>query len=195
MGGTAGAALMIGSVARAGDQTSDHDVRAGFSSGSGHPDSPRDAARAAEIELPDLHGDYDFEVTRTEEEWRAMLSDEEFYILREGGTELPETSDLWNVFEEGTYHCRGCELKIYDSTWKVDVGLGWNFFRHSVPDTVMTGIDAPVTEYGQQMGGPDNMIEIHCRRCGSHVGHIVRVNRDPLHCINGKSLTFTPINA
>jgi len=125
----------------------------------------------------------------------AMLSEEEYNILRRGSTELPETSDLWNVFDEGTYHCRGCDLRLYDSTWKVDVGLGWNFFRHSVPDTVLTGIDAPVVEYGQTMGGPDNMIEIHCRRCGSHMGHIVRVNRDPLHCINGKSLTFTPVNA
>lgn len=192
MGGTAVVALSAGTVglapARAGEQTGAAEVRGGFA-------TPVQVQKAAQVTLPDLRGDYDYEVTRTEDEWRAMLNDEEYNILRKGSTELPETGDLWKVFDDGTYHCRGCELKIYDSTWKVDVELGWNFFRHSVPDAVLTGIDGPVIEYGQAMGGPDNMIEIHCRRCGSHMGHIVRVGRDPLHCINGQSLTFQPISA
>lgn len=139
--------------------------------------------------MPDMEGTYLYEVTRTEAEWRALLDDGEYLILRQGSTEPPRTTDLWNRHDRGTYHCRGCDLRIYDSEWKVRLNIGWNFFRHSVPGSTLTGIDGPVEAYGQ-MGGPDNMIEVHCRRCASHLGHIVRVGQDPLHCINGTSLTF-----
>jgi peptide-methionine (R)-S-oxide reductase len=133
------------------------------------------------------------EITRAEAEWRARLSNEEYHILRERGTELPETSALWNVFDDGRYYCRGCDLPLFSSVWKRDVNLGWNFFRHAEPDSVLNGIDGPVAAYGQSMGGRDTMIEVHCRRCGSHLGHLLRVRRDLLFCINGRALTFTPV--
>lgn len=193
LGGTAIVALGAGG-AFAGEQNTGLTVRGGFASPKEATQGPS-AAEAHNVEIPDLHGDYTYEVVRSEAEWRDMLSPEEFNILRTGSTELPETGELWKTYDPGTYHCRGCDLRLYDSTWKVDVGIGWNFFCHSVPDATLTGIDGPVVEYGQDPNGPDNMIEIHCRRCGSHMGHIVRVNRDPLHCINGQSLVFKPLSA
>lgn len=138
---------------------------------------------------------FTYEITRPDAEWRARLSEEEYHILREGGTELPETSDLWDVFDDGTYSCRGCDLLLFASEWKRDVNLGWNFFRHSEPNAILTGIDGAVAAYGQAMGGGETLIEVHCRRCGSHLGHLLRVRRDTLHCINGKALTFRPQSA
>lgn len=150
------------------------------------------AAAAATHTLAPVQDAFSYEITRTEADWRARLSEEEFHILRQGGTELPETSDLWNVFDDGTYFCRGCDLTLFASEWKRDVNLGWNFFRHSEPDAILTGIDSAASAYGRGMGDGETMIEVHCRRCGSHLGHLLRVRRDTLHCINGKALTFTP---
>lgn len=151
-------------------------------------------ATDAQANLPRAatQNNFTYEITRTDAEWRAHLSEEEYHILREGGTELPETSDLWDVFDNGTYSCRGCDLPLFASGWKRDVNLGWNFFRHSEPNAVLTGIDTPVAAYGQAMGGGETMIEVHCRRCGSHLGHLLRIRRDTLHCINGKALIFRP---
>ena len=193
LGGTAAAAL--GALAIREDTAK--------ATGAGAPPRPdptlpgRNAAndRAAEVRsasLPETTDNFTFEITRTEAEWRTRLSEEEYHILREGGTELPETSDLWDVFDDGTYVCRGCDLPLFASGWKRDVNLGWNFFRHCKPNAVLTGIDDATGAYGQSMGDGETMIEVHCRRCGSHLGHMLRVRRDLLHCINGKALTFRP---
>lgn len=135
---------------------------------------------------------FTYEIVRTEAEWRNRLTGEEYRILREGGTEPPETGDLWKLFDDGLYLCRGCDLRLFDAIWKRDVNLGWNFFRHAEPDGVLTGIDREGTAYGQSLGADDSMIEIHCRRCGSHLGHLLRVRRDLLFCINGTALRFQP---
>jgi len=139
-----------------------------------------------------------YEVQRTEDEWRAMLTKGEYKILRENDTELPKTSDLWQEERAGTYACRGCDLTIYDSVWKEPLDIGWVFFAQSEPDTVLMGIDGS-PPYGNQMGEGDNrppaIIEAHCRRCGSHLGHILTVRGKTLHCINGQALTFAPSEA
>lgn len=166
-----------------------------FRTGRANSGPPKPAGAPKTGHAPDMDGAYSFEVTHPEVEWRARLTKEEFHILREKGTELPETSATWNRFDDGTYSCRGCDLKLYDSPFKVDVNLGWNFFQHSAPNAVLTGIDPPVAAYGQPMGSETKMIEVHCRRCGSHLGHLLRVARDPLHCINGKALVFSPTPA
>lgn len=131
--------------------------------------------------------DYQFEVVRTEEEWRAILTDEEYRILREMGTEPRRSSELWQEDREGTYHCRGCDLHLYSSNRKTILDIGWVFFFHSEPDSVLTGID--------NVEGTE-VIQAHCRRCGSHLGHILIVpdgNEDKImHCINGTSLVFNP---
>ncbi len=147
------------------------------------------AQRAADDTFP-------YEVQRTEEEWRAMLSEDEYSIMREGGTEPRFTSDLWNEERAGTYHCKGCDLKIYDSEWKVILPIGWVFWFHSEPNSVLTGIDiipADMSEASEDMPAEDQVaLEVHCRRCGSHLGHIFSIEEEVTHCINGSALNFTP---
>ncbi len=140
---------------------------------------------------------FTYEVQRTEEEWRARLSKEEYNILRNGGTELPKTSETWDEERDGAYSCKGCELVLYESVWKEQLDIGWAFFAQSVPDTILMGIDGS-PPYGNRMGdnnAPPAMIEAHCRRCGSHLGHILTVKGKTLHCINGTALDFQPAEA
>ncbi|MEM8851756.1 MAG: peptide-methionine (R)-S-oxide reductase [Pseudomonadota bacterium] len=148
---------------------------------------------------------FDFEITRTEADWRAMLSDEEYRILREGGTEQPKSSPLWEETREGTYACKGCDLPVYESEWKVVLDKGWVFFMHAIPYSSMTRIDSPAEP--RTPGGPPArfqdgidlagiaMLETHCRRCGSHLGHLFPIDGQILHCINGAALTFAPAAA
>lgn len=141
-----------------------------------------------------LRDGYDYEIVRTESEWRNMLSEHEYRILRDFGTEPRFSSDLWSEERPGSYNCRGCELRVYDAEWKTIRNIGWVFFFHSVPNSTLTSIDVPPEERIEMresaMSTPDTMIETHCRRCGSHLGHIVLVEGDVLHCINGTSLVF-----
>jgi peptide-methionine (R)-S-oxide reductase len=145
---------------------------------------PRPAA--AEVQMD---GTFEFEITRSDQDWRAMLSEHEFRILREFRTEPHFSSPLWNEDRPGRYACRGCDLDLYASEWKTNLTIGWVFFQHSRPNATMTAID--VVGAGDD-GTPETMIETHCRRCGSHLGHIVSVEGEVLHCINGTSLVFTP---
>lgn len=157
------------------------------------------AAAAGALGPAAAHGEGDgfvYEVSRTEEDWRARLTPEEYAILREGGTETPKTSPLWNETRDGGYACRGCDLPLYESAWKAPVDKGWVFFAHSVPNAVLTGIDDPQVEYGMDPALRElALIEAHCRRCGSHLGHILTVEGKTLHCINGTSLRFAPSEA
>ena len=136
---------------------------------------------------------FTYEITRTDAEWRERLSDFEHYVLREGGTELRRQSPLWEETRAGTYACRGCDLTLYESPWKQVLDIGWVFFHQSCPNAILMDIDGG-SPYGSMGGGDPNrppaLIEAHCRRCGSHLGHILTVKGKTLHCINGKSLTF-----
>ena len=147
------------------------------------------AAPTATLELTE-GGGFSYEVTRTDAEWRDMLSDESYHVLRMGATELPKSSPLWNEARAGMYHCKGCDLEAFDAAWKVPLDKGWVFFTHSQTNAVLTGIDGPVPEYGNTMSTEDAFFEVHCRRCGSHLGHLLTVERQQVHCINGASLTF-----
>ncbi|MDP4032180.1 MAG: peptide-methionine (R)-S-oxide reductase [Pseudorhodobacter sp.] len=146
------------------------------------------AARAHAGTALDPDPGYSFEVTRSDDAWRALLGDDDHAILRLAKTEKPRSSALWYEQREGSYHCKGCGLHVYDAKWKTIIDLGWVFFRQSVPDTVLMGIDF-TKPYGDEM--PLVLIEVHCRRCGSHFGHIITLLEDQtLHCLNGASLTF-----
>ncbi len=151
-------------------------------------------ARTAEAQAIITSEDYTYEVTRTEAEWREMLSDEEYRILREVGTEPRFSSELWEEERDGTYSCRGCDLPIYDNTYKEVLFVGWVFFDHSFVNTTLTGIDILPAEYGgtEDMATTPALMETHCRRCGSHLGHILTVQGKTRHCINGAALTFEP---
>jgi len=132
--------------------------------------------------------DHAYEVNYTEAEWKSLLSEEEFRIMRLSGTEYKKSSPLWNETRTGIYKCKGCDLPVYDSEYKVHLKKGWLFFQHSEPDSVLTGIDL-YTNYGRSKS-KRTAIEAHCRRCGSHFGHVLYVKKQILHCINGAALTF-----
>lgn len=136
-----------------------------------------------------------YEIIRTEDEWRAMLSTEEYNILRKASTEMPETSPLWNNAADGTYTCRGCDLNLYTSVWKVAVPMGWAFFSQSRENAVLMGIDGEPPEAYPPESRFGAIIEAHCRRCGSHLGHVLTVEGKTLHCVNGTSLQFLPAAA
>ncbi|MHA6347136.1 peptide-methionine (R)-S-oxide reductase MsrB [Roseivivax sp. CAU 1761] len=127
----------------------------------------------------------DFEVTRSEAEWRAMLSDAEYRVMREEGTERAFTSPLNDLKEPGRYLCRGCDLPLYSSEHKFDSGTGWpSFWQPISEDAVGTKRDRSFFML---------RTEVHCRRCGSHLGHVFDDGPPPTglrHCINGVSLTF-----
>ena len=147
-------------------------------------------AASAKAAVPAGRDQFDYEVTRSEADWRAMLGDD-FGILREGKTELPRSSPLWAEARLGTYDCRGCNLLQYDSFTKVHLLKGWVFFTGSEPNAqLMSKDDSSVI--GDPASTLDTKIEVHCRRYGSHMGHILLVEGNVLHCINGACLKFRP---
>ncbi|WP_163846211.1 peptide-methionine (R)-S-oxide reductase MsrB [Pseudooceanicola aestuarii] len=130
-----------------------------------------------------------FEVQRSVPEWKAMLSDLEYKVMREDGTEPAYSSKLHDLKEDGTYLCRGCDLPIYSSADKFDSGTGWPSFTRPIAD------DAVRTKPDRSLFA--TRTEVHCRRCGSHLGHIFDDGPEPTgkrHCLNGVSLKFTPTN-
>ena len=125
-----------------------------------------------------------FEITRTDAEWRGLLSEKQFYVLRKHGTERPYTSPLNNNKAAGLYYCAGCDLAVYSSETKYDSGTGWPSFWAALDDAVGTSTDYLI-------GYPRT--EVHCRRCGGHLGHIFDDGPPPTgkrHCINGVALKF-----
>ena len=127
-----------------------------------------------------------FEVTRTEAEWRALLSPQAFAVLRESATERPWTSPLNDEHRAGVFACAGCALPLFSSETKFDSGTGWPSFWAPLDNAVGTEEDRA---FGMLR------TEVHCRRCGGHLGHVFNDGPPPTglrYCMNGVALAFEP---
>ena len=127
-----------------------------------------------------------FEVTRTEDEWRALLTDRQFRVLRLADTEGPDTSPLTYENRAGTFHCAGCDLPLFASETKFESGTGWPSFWQPLKNAIATERDIGI------MG---IRTEVHCRRCGGHLGHVFTDGPQPTglrYCLNGAAMTFHP---
>ncbi len=127
-----------------------------------------------------------FEVTKTPEEWRKILSPPQYRVLRDHGTEYPFSSPLDKLYDDGTYHCAGCDLALFDSSTKYNSRTGWPSFWKPIENAVGTSVDYVI-------GVPRT--EVHCRRCGGHLGHVFEDGPKPTglrYCMNGIAMTFVP---
>jgi peptide-methionine (R)-S-oxide reductase len=127
-----------------------------------------------------------FEVTKSEAEWRRLLSPEQFYVLREQGTERAWSSPLEHEKRKGTFQCAGCDLPLYSSDTKFDSGTGWPSFWKPLPNAIGTSVDTSWFSV---------RTEVHCRRCGGHLGHVFNDGPAPTglrYCMNGIAMTFKP---
>jgi peptide-methionine (R)-S-oxide reductase len=127
-----------------------------------------------------------YEVTHTEGEWRKLLSPEAYQVLREQGTEAPFTSPLLKEHRRGTFTCAGCALPVFSSTTKFDSGTGWPSFWKPLQNAVLTTTDNSWLE---------SRTEVHCRRCGGHLGHVFDDGPQPTglrYCMDGVALGFKP---
>ena len=125
-----------------------------------------------------------FEITKTDAEWRSMLTPEQFRVLRKHGTERAGTSPLDKQYAAGTYACAGCDLALFKSDTKFDSGTGWPSFWAPIDGAIRTTSDRSLFM---------TRTETHCRRCGGHLGHVFDDGPKPTglrYCMNGAALKF-----
>lgn len=130
--------------------------------------------------------DATYPVSKTEAEWRAQLTAEQYQVLRGHGTERPGSCALNHEKRAGTFSCVGCGQKLFTSTKKFESGTGWPSFDQPLPGSVGTTTDR---SWGMVR------TEVHCSRCGGHLGHVFPDGPPPTgerYCINGVVLSFEP---
>jgi len=130
-----------------------------------------------------------FTVSRSKDEWRSLLTPEQFSILREQGTERPGSSALLAEHRKGTFSCAGCNQALFSSDTKFESGTGWPSFWAPLDNAV-----------GMTRDTSHDMVrvEVHCSRCGGHLGHFFNDGPRPTglrYCMNGFAMTFTPAAA
>ena len=130
-----------------------------------------------------------YKITKTTAQWKKELTSQQYYVLRQAGTERPFSSPLNKNINTGTYVCAACKTPLYASKDKFDSGTGWPSFDQAIKENVILDTDYK-TGYART--------ELKCNTCGGHLGH--SFNDGPKnttgkrHCINGAALTFSPAN-
>ena len=127
-----------------------------------------------------------FPMTRSEAEWKAALSPEQYHVLRRHGTERPFSHPLNKEKRAGTFRCAGCGAPLFDAATKYDSGTGWPSFFLPLRDAVGTSTDRMLAM---------TRTEVHCARCGGHLGHVFEDGPAPSglrYCMNGTALDFDP---
>ena len=127
-----------------------------------------------------------FPVEKTDDEWRKTLTKEQYYVLREHGTERAFTSPLDKTYDPGDYHCAGCGSLLFTSATKFNSGTGWPSFFKPIEKAVGTKTDRSFFM---------TRTEVHCASCGGHLGHVFPDGPAPTgqrYCMNGVALKFAP---
>lgn len=125
-----------------------------------------------------------YNINKTEEEWRKELSPEQYHVLREAGTERPHTGKYNMHFEYGEYHCAACNTKLFDSDSKFESGCGWPSFDNAIDGAI---------EYKQDKTLGMIRTEILCANCGGHIGHVFDdgpTETGQRYCVNSASINF-----
>ena len=125
-----------------------------------------------------------FEIEKTPAEWREILTPEQYRVLRDHGTERAGSSPLDNEKRAGTFHCAACDLPLFASATKYDSGTGWPSFHTPLKNAIGTSIDRSFFS---------TRTEVHCRRCGGHLGHVFDDGPRPTglrYCMNGVAMKF-----
>ncbi len=127
-----------------------------------------------------------YAVTHSDAQWRELLGGERYDVMRQSGTEPANSSPLLTETRAGVYRCYGCNLALFSSKTKYDSGEGWPSFYDVLPNAIREQSDYGLVEA---------RTEVHCRQCGSHLGHVFDDGPAPTHlryCIDGVSLKFVP---
>lgn len=127
-----------------------------------------------------------FEIAKSEDEWKETLTPDQFRVLRQHGTERAGTSPLDKEYSKGTFTCAGCGTPLFSSETKFNSGTGWPSFYAPLEEAVETSVDRSLFM---------TRVEVHCAKCGGHLGHVFEDGPRPTglrYCMNGVALEFKP---